>query len=120
MFYVKPKIGGVFMDIRITGKNLEITEPLREYTIKKLNKLSHHFNQIVDVHVILEKVKQDRKEQHEASAHLVLPKGEIFADSIEDDMYASIDTLYSKLDTQVKKHKDKLKSRDNPPPQLSQ
>jgi putative sigma-54 modulation protein len=34
---------------------------------------------------------------------------DIFADAVEEDMYAAIDALVDKLDRQVKKHKEKLK-----------
>jgi putative sigma-54 modulation protein len=34
--------------------------------------------------------------------------GTLHADSIEENMYAAIDTLVDKLDRQIKKHKEKL------------
>ena len=34
--------------------------------------------------------------------------GKLFADSVQEDMYAAIDSLVDKLDRQVRKHKEKL------------
>jgi len=102
------------MGMRIFGDHIAITEPLKEYANEKLGKLSHHFNQIIDIHLTLKIVKDNRKERQEASAEVFLPKKTVYAEAVEDDMYAAIDTLYSKLDPQVKKHKDKMKSRNKP------
>jgi putative sigma-54 modulation protein len=38
---------------------------------------------------------------------------DIFADSVEEDMYAAIDGLVDKLDRQVKKYKEKITSHRN-------
>lgn len=92
------------MQINLTGHHIEITESLRGYVQEKFTKLERHFDQINNVHVIL----NVQKMQQIAEAKIHLRKGEVFATSEHADMYAAIDSLIDKLDRQVLKHKEKL------------
>ena len=92
------------MQINLTGHHIEITESLRGYVQEKFTKLERHFDQINNVHVIL----NVQKMQQIAEAKIHLKKGEVFATSKHADMYAAIDSLIDKLDRQVLKHKEKL------------
>ncbi|RUO66098.1 putative sigma-54 modulation protein [Pseudidiomarina planktonica] len=93
------------MQINLTGHHIDITDALRDYVDTKFGKLERHFEQITNVHVILNVEKLNQKA--EATVHL--NGGEIFADSEHQDMYAAIDGLIAKLDRQVIKHKEKMK-----------
>ena len=92
------------MQINLTGHHIDLTDSLRDYVETKLEKLERHFDQVVDVQVILtvEKLRQ----KAEATVHL--SGNNIFAEDTEADMYAAIDGLIDKLDRQVVKHKEKL------------
>ncbi|WP_299790775.1 ribosome hibernation promoting factor [uncultured Shewanella sp.] len=92
------------MQINLTGHHIEITTSLRRYVEEKFTKLERHFDQINNVHVILNVQKMQQK----AEAKLHLSGGEVFATSENADMYAAIDSLIDKLDRQVIKHKEKL------------
>jgi putative sigma-54 modulation protein len=92
------------MQIDLTGQHVEITPPLREYVNSKLDRLTRHSDQVLDIHVIL----SVEKLRHTAEATLRLNGGNVFADATEEDMYAAIDALTDKLDRQVKKHNQKL------------
>lgn len=92
------------MQINLTGHHIEITDSLREYVQSKFTKLERHFEQINNVHVVL----NVQKMQQIAEAKLHLCGGEVFATSEHADMYAAIDALIDKLDRQVIKHKEKL------------
>ncbi|MCL1048669.1 ribosome hibernation promoting factor [Shewanella abyssi] len=92
------------MQINLTGHHVEITASLRSYVEEKFTKLERHFDQINNVHVIL----NVEKLQQIAEARIHLKKGEVFATSEHADMYAAIDSLIDKLDRQVIKHKEKL------------
>jgi ribosome hibernation promoting factor len=92
------------MQIDLTGQHVEITPPLREYVTSKLDRLTRHSDQVLDIHVIL----SVEKLRHTAEATLRLNGGNVFADATEEDMYAAIDALTDKLDRQVKKHNQKL------------
>jgi putative sigma-54 modulation protein len=92
------------MQINLTGHHVDLTDSLRDYVESKLEKLERHFDQVVDVHVILsvEKLRQ----KAEATVHL--SGTNLYADDTQEDMYAAIDGLIDKLDRQVKKHKEKI------------
>jgi len=92
------------MQINIAGHHIELTNSLRDYVESKLEKLERHFDQVVDVNVILsvEKLRQ----KAEATVHL--SGTNVFAEDTQEDMYAAIDGLIDKLDRQVKKHKEKM------------
>ena len=91
------------MQINVTGHHIEITTSLRQYVEEKFSKLERHFDQINNVHVIL----NVQKMQQIAETKLHLAGGDVFAMSERTDMYAAIDSLIDKLDRQVIKHKEK-------------
>lgn len=92
------------MQINLTGRHLEVSEPLKAFVNDKFARLERHFDHINNVYVILsvEKVRQI------AEATLHVNGGELFANSEAQDMYAAIDLLVDKLDRQVIKHKEKM------------
>ncbi len=92
------------MQIDLTGHHVDITPALRSYVNDKFERLERHFDNVTDVHVIL----SVEKVRHKAEATIQISGGSLFADNVEDDMYAAIDGLVDKLDRQVKKHKEKL------------
>jgi putative sigma-54 modulation protein len=94
------------MQINITGHHVELTDTLSEYVKSKFQKLERHFDNITNVQVTLSVDKQRQK----AEADMHIAGGELFAMSEQDDMYAAIDGLVDKLDRQIIKHKEKLKS----------
>lgn len=93
------------MQLNITGQNVEITEPLRDFVTTKFAKLEQYFDRINQVYIVLkvEKVTQV------ADATLHVNGGELHATSEGKDMYAAVDSLIDKLTRQLNKHKDKLK-----------
>jgi putative sigma-54 modulation protein len=69
-----------------------------------MERLERHFDQVTDIHVVL----GVEKLRHKAEATMHISGGDIFADSVEENMYAAIDGLVDKLDRQLKKHKEKI------------
>jgi putative sigma-54 modulation protein len=92
------------MQLNVSGHHVEITESLRGYVETKIEKIERHFDIVSDVHCIL----TVEKLQHKAEATAHVNGGTIYADAIEEDMYAAIDSLIDKLDRRVRKHKEKL------------
>ncbi len=97
------------MNLKLTGNHVEITDPMREYVISKISKITRHFDHVIDVSVILSVDKL--KQKAEANVHI---RGkDIFVETDSEDMYASIDSLVDKLDRQILKHKEKNLERRN-------
>ncbi|WP_137936655.1 ribosome-associated translation inhibitor RaiA [Chitinivorax sp. B] len=95
------------MNLNLSGHHLEITPAIREYVISKLDRVTRHFDHVIDVNVILSVDKLQQK--IEANVHL---RGkDIHVEAIDEDMYAAIDALIDKLDRQVLRHKEKYQER---------
>jgi putative sigma-54 modulation protein len=92
------------MQLNISGHHIEITDSLRAYVGSKLARLERHFDHLSNVHCVL----TVEKLRHRAEATVNITGGQLFADAIDEDMYAAIDALADKLDRQVRKHKEKL------------
>ncbi len=92
------------MQLNLTGHHIEITPALRDYVDNKLERLERHFDHVTTTHCVL----TVEKLRHKAEATVHVSGGRIYADAVEEDMYAAIDCLIDKLDRQIKKHKEKL------------
>ena len=91
------------MNLHLTGHQLPITPAIREYVLGKLQKIANHFDDVIDVNVIMSVEKLQQK--IEATVHL---RGrDIFCEASAQDMYAAIDGLVDKLDRTIMKHKEK-------------
>lgn len=97
------------MNLTISGHHVDVTEALHSYVEQKLQRVLRHFEQIVDIRVLLSVDKTTEKEKSQKAECTLHVKGEdLFAHSTHSDLYAAIDTLMDKLDRQVQKYKDKL------------
>ncbi len=99
------------MNLTISGHHLEVTPPLRAYVEQKLDRVTRHFDQVVDVSVLLtvdNQREKDRRQRAEVTLHV---KGrDIFVEQADQDLYAAIDQLMDKLDRQVMRHKDRVQN----------
>ena len=97
------------MNLTISGHHLEVTPALREYVVTKLDRVTRHFDQVVDVSVLLTVDNPREKDRRQRAEVTLRVKGrDIFVEQSHEDLYAAIDQLMDKLDRQVVKHKDKV------------
>jgi len=97
------------MNLTISGHHLEVTPALREYVSTKLERVTRHFDQVVDIAVILCVEKLSEKERRQRAEVTLRVKGkDIFVEHSSEDLYAAIDQLVDKLDRQVGRYKDKV------------
>ncbi|EUJ24177.1 hypothetical protein PGRAN_05636 [Listeria grandensis FSL F6-0971] len=91
----------------IRGENIEVTEPIRDYVEKKIDKLERYFSEAPDanVHVNL-KVYSDKNAKVEVT--IPLKNLVLRAEETSGDLYASIDLIVDKLERQIRKHKTKV------------
>ncbi|BAO43378.1 ribosome hibernation-promoting factor, HPF/YfiA family [Thiolapillus brandeum] len=95
------------MQLSVTGHHVELTDALRSYVEDKIKRIERHFDHVTNVHVILSVEKHMQKA--EATVHV--SGADVFADDIQEDMYAAIDGLVDKLDRQILRHKEKIQKR---------
>lgn len=91
------------MNLTITGHHVDVTPAIHDYVTSKLDKITRHFDQVIDVKVILSVEKLVQKA--EVSVHM--RGNDVFVQSEDADMYAAIDSLVDKLDRQILKYKEK-------------
>lgn len=91
------------MNLHLTGHHLQITPAIREHVAHKLERITAHFDHVIDVNVIM----TVEKLQHKVEAKMHLSGKEIFCEAHGEDMYVAIDHLVGKLDRAVIKHKEK-------------
>ena len=95
------------MNINLTGRHLEITPAIREHVTSKLGKIKRHFDNLIDINVVLSVDKLQQKA--EATVHM---SGKtVFAETDDSNLYVAIDNLIDLLDRQILKHKDKNSAR---------
>ena len=97
------------MNITVNAKHTTLTDAIRDYSEKKIQRIAKYFDDNMDVHVNL----NVEKNMHIAEI-FVNVKG-MFLKGIErsEDMYASIDMAVDKIERQVVKYKKKLTSHKN-------
>ena len=93
------------MQVSLSGHHVDITDSMRNYVNEKIARLDRHFDQALDIHIVL----TVEKLRHKAEATLHVSGGNLHADDVRDDMYAAIDGLIDKLDKQVRRYKDRLR-----------
>ena len=95
------------MKVDYTGRHVELTEPLKQFTKERLDKMATYLDDIIDVHVIL----AVEKHRHTAEITLKTRVSAFVASSTTDDMYTSITQAVDKLEVQAHKHQGKRNTR---------
>lgn len=91
------------MNLHITGHHVQVTAAIRDYVSAKMERVTKHFDHVIDVKVIMSVAKL----QHKIEATVHVRGRDIFCESTEADMYVAIDALIDKLDRTIIKHKEK-------------
>lgn len=91
------------MNVQVSGHQVEVTQAIRDYVLSKLERVKRHFDQVIEISVVLS--VQKLRQKAEISVHL--PGKDIHVESDDADMYAAIDLTMDKLDRQIIRHKQK-------------
>jgi putative sigma-54 modulation protein len=94
------------MQISVTFRQIEPSEALKNYVTDRLNKFKRYLDEPVDAHVVLglEKFRHLADVTIDNNGRIIKGKEE------NTDMYAAIDLVMDKIDMQLKKFRDKLRS----------
>ena len=91
------------MQIAISGHQMDITKPLKKYVTEKIGRIGRHFDNVTNTTVVL----HVEKTRHLAEATVNAKGATLHANAEAEDMYTAIDTLMRRLDSQMRKHKEK-------------
>ena len=97
------------MQIKVTGRGLDITPPLRDYVLEKVGKLEEFFNNIQKVEVVLEARSIDDAERRQVAEIRAWMAGlkMIQASEAGRDEYAAVDLVIEEAKRQIQRHKRK-------------
>jgi len=96
------------MSVDITGRHIEITEPLRKFATDRLERLRGIIDEILEVHFILTVEKHQR---HIAEVNIKTRHDFYHSEEVSTDMYTSIAAVLDKVEKQILKHKEKNVTR---------
>ena len=100
------------MRIIVSGRNLELTQAIKDHTAEKFKRLEDHYDFLKEVHVFLSVHKNPSiKDAQMAEVTLHVIGAVLRVEVANSDLYASIDELVRKSDRSLRKHKTKLLKR---------
>jgi putative sigma-54 modulation protein len=92
------------MQLTISGHQIDLTDSIKHYVSEKMERIERHFDHLNSIDVVL----HVEKLQHKAEATVHAKGITLHAHADSGNMYATIDDLADKLDSQVRKHKEKI------------
>ncbi len=95
------------MDIRITGRHVEVHDDVRAYVQEKANRLPRFYDRIHEIEVIFD------HESEQFTAEMIVRadhKNTFVARETGPDTFALIDIVTEKLERQLTKHKEKTRN----------
>ncbi len=100
------------MQMIVKGRNINVTEPLREYAVEKVTKVTRYFDRIIKTEIVMSVEKNPKIQENqvvEVTIHSSWPL--IRAKESSNDMYQAIDLVTDKLERRIKQMKAKVIDR---------
>lgn len=98
------------MQINVSGKHLDITEPIREHALERANRLHKFYDRIQEINIIIDKA--DNHQHEEVEVIVEVEKNDPFIiKKSGPDLYILIDDVFGKIERQLRDHKEKLRNR---------
>lgn len=98
------------MKINITGKNIEVTDAIKAHIEAKISKLEKWG---VDLIGCQASISAEPNKQHKIDVTVSVPKGQLVASAVNDDLYKAINEAEQKLERQLNKLSHKPEARRN-------
>ncbi len=95
------------MQFQLSGQQIEVTQALRDHVTAKLDRLTRLDDKLISLVIVL---SVDKLQQC-AEGTLGVTGTILHAEAAEPDMYASIDIVFDKLVSQLRKHREKVSDK---------
>jgi putative sigma-54 modulation protein len=96
------------MHLAVTFRHMDTTEALKDYCKEKVERITKYFPDPIKAHVVL---SCDRGYNHIADVVITLHNGILIkGEESTEDMYSSIDLVMAKIERQVRRYKEKIRS----------
>lgn len=100
------------MKLILSTHNVTLTKAIEDHIINRIDKFDHLDRFAIDARVTLEHDKTKAPDrQFCCSMRLSVPGPDLFAEDRESDLYAAIDLVAKKIEQQLRKRRDKIKTR---------
>ena len=96
------------MRVDITGKNLEITEAIRNHIESRFDKLEKWQVPLINPHAVL---SEEPNRQFKIEATVGVPQANLVASASHEDLYAAVNEMIHKLERQINKNQHKSEAR---------
>lgn len=96
-------------DIQITGRNVLVTDSMKDYAMEKISKIELFSKRIVNVNVIMD----IQKLEHRVDIIVKIDNLKIKSHAASDSMYASIDLAVAKLLEQLRRYKTRIQDHQS-------
>jgi putative sigma-54 modulation protein len=95
------------MEIRTTARHFQLTDNLRKYAEDEIKRLEKYYDHIIDTHLTMsvEKSRQIAELTVKVYGTVLTSKAKAF------DMYVAVEQVISKMESQIKKYKAKLRDK---------
>lgn len=90
--------------VHVTGRDVLVTDAMKDYAIEKLSKIERFTSRIIDVHVTMDIQKLD----HKVDIVLKVDHVKIKSSASSTDMYASLDRAAEKIEKQLRRYKTRI------------
>lgn len=96
------------MNINISGKQMELTDAIKDSVAEKLERLDYYLHPETEVKVTV----SAKKARQKVEVTIIPISGPIIrAEDTEENLYAAIDVVYDKLNTQLRKYKKRVQDK---------
>jgi putative sigma-54 modulation protein len=100
----KSKFDGEGYKVHIVGKNVFVTEGMKNYALDKIHKLERFHDHIMDVQIVLD----IQNVEHIAAIVMKFDHFKIKVSADSTDMYVSIDKAMSRIESKVRRWKSRI------------
>lgn len=98
------------MQINVSGKHLEVTDPIRAHALERADRLLRLYDRIQEINIIIDKA--DNHQHEEVEVIVEVEKSDPFViKKSGPDLYVLIDDVFGKIERQVRDYKEKLRNR---------
>jgi putative sigma-54 modulation protein len=94
------------MQVTISAKHMELTQPIREYVERKMARLPHFFDRVQEIRVVLERIPNGF---HVEVMSNVEHHADFVANTSHRDLYAGIDLATDRAVRQLHEWKDRIR-----------
>jgi len=98
------------VNLILSGRGLELDDRLRQYATEKLSHVERFYDRIIKMEVELRRERNASKtDRHRVDVTVKTPRETLRAHGEGVDHYAAIDIAADRLETQIKRHKSRLR-----------